>query len=182
MTVTPTAAVGTASAGTGAVTAAAITADAAPGRLRRTFSRASLRRVGYALLALPIGLAGLPAAVGRGSADRQRRLVQRMLGLPSVPVSRPRVLLHALLSTPLNLASAVLTGYSWWFAVVNLAYPIRPLLGIPGYTANSWGGPSYAGVWAFHALVGGVPLALATCALALGLTSLQRRAARRLLG
>jgi len=165
-----------------AVPTASVAADAAPGALRRTFSRASLRRVGYALLALPIGLAGLPAAVARGSADRQRRWVQRMLGLPAVPASRPRVLLHALLSTPLNLASALLTGYGWWFAFVNLAYPIRPLLGIPGYSADSWGGPSYAGVWAFHALVGGVPLALATCAAALGLTALQRRTARRLLG
>jgi hypothetical protein len=41
-----------------------------------------------------------------------------------------------------------------WIAFTNIFYPLRPQLGLPGYTRDSWGGPTYAGVWAVHGAAG----------------------------
>lgn len=57
---------------------------------------------------------------------------------------------RALLAVP----AFALAGYLVWLAFTNICYPLRPDLGLPGYTRDSWGGPTYAGVWAVHGAAG----------------------------
>ncbi|WP_441248430.1 hypothetical protein [Kitasatospora sp. McL0602] len=154
------------------------------GRVSKLFTATARRRAAYALFSLPIGLAALPmAAAGRAAAGRHRGFVLRMLGLRAGRTTHlpRRVLVHGLLSTPVNLLASVITGYGWSIVVLNIAYPIRPLIGLPGYDPNAWGGPTYAGAWAFHALAGGVPAIFVTALAARGFAALQQRIARRLL-
>ena len=54
----------------------------------------------------------------------------------------------------LALPALGLAGYLGWIAFTNIFYPLRPQLGLPGYTRGSWGGPTYAGVWAVHGAAG----------------------------
>lgn len=61
---------------------------------------------------------------------------RRLLGQP-IRTTRVR----ELLSLPLALLTLVIVGYAWSIVVLNVAYPIRPLLGLPGYDRNAWGGP-----------------------------------------
>jgi hypothetical protein len=58
------------------------------------------------------------------------------------------------LRTVLALPALGFAGYLAWLAFTNICYPVRPLLGLPGYTRDAWGGPTYAGVWAVHGAAG----------------------------
>jgi hypothetical protein len=82
--------------------------------------------------------------------------LRRLLGLPLVP--------------PL----LALCGYGW----LNIGYPIRLLLGDSDYH-DAWAGPTYGGVWAFHALLGGVPMVFALPWLLRGCTALLVRILER---
>ncbi|MGW6014576.1 hypothetical protein [Streptomyces sp. NPDC055210] len=145
--------------------------------VREPFTARTWRQVAYALPAVPVGLAAVPVALlgGRAAAGRrQRDLVGRFLGV-RLPGSSPGVL-HALLALPLNLAVAALTLYGWSIVPMNIGRPLRG-----GDPATSWGGPTFAGAWAFHALSGGVGFLLLMPWLGRALAALQLRLATALL-
>lgn len=135
------------------------------GRLNLPFSAVAWRRTLYVAL---VGPAAIIAVADGGHL--QQRLAAGLLGR-TVRATR----LRGLLGLPLYLPFLVLVGYGWWTVAMNLAYPLRPLFGIPGYDPNSWGGPSYSGVWAFHAFLGGVPIALVMPWIVRGLSVVQAR-------
>ncbi|MCX4747800.1 hypothetical protein OG455_20145 [Kitasatospora sp. NBC_01287] len=165
---------------------AAPAAAPAASRLRGAVSAAAWRRARYALCSLPLALlAAAASVVSPGVARRYRALVRRSLGQPATPAPRRlvgRVLAHALIGLPVNAAATLVLGWLGYLSLINLAYPIRPLIGMIGFDPHAWGGPSYAGVWACHALAGGVPLLLLLLLTARAFTGLQSRLARTLLG
>jgi hypothetical protein len=153
---------------------------------RLPFTADTWRRTAYVLLALPVGVVAAPVALlggHRAAARWQRGLARRLLpAAAAAPASRGgagRAIAHALLSLPLNLASAVVVAYVWTLVLMNLAYPLRPGLG-EGYQ-DAWGGPTLAGAWAVHA-AGGLALLFAATWIVRGATALQGRLLRRLLG
>jgi len=152
----------------------------------KPFSAGTWRRTVYVLLALPASLAFLPLALlggYRAVARWQSALTHRWLvpctGEPAARDTAGRVIVHAVLGLPLNLASVVLTGYLWLLVPINVAYPLRP--GTMDTYQHSWGGPSLAGAWALHA-AGGVAALFLTPWVVQGLTWLQARLTRGLLG
>jgi hypothetical protein len=153
---------------------------------RLPFSADTWRRTLYVLLALPVGLVSVPLALlGRYqvAARLQRGLARKYLALdidePALRERAGRVLAHAVLSLPLNLASLTLTLYLWLLVPANLAYPLRP--GTMDSYQHTWGGPTLAGAWAVHG-AGGVVFLFVTPWIVKAVTSLQGRLARRLLG
>jgi hypothetical protein len=91
-------------------------------------------------------------------------------------------LLHALLALPLNAAILAITVYGWLLVVLNLGFPLRPLVGLSADGAGSWGGPSLVGAWAVHAATGGLISLLLMPWVVRGLTGVQGRLLRALLG
>ncbi|WP_328496508.1 hypothetical protein OHS59_30250 [Streptomyces sp. NBC_00414] len=145
--------------------------------VREPFTAGTWRRVAYALLAVPVALAAVPVALlgGRAAAGRwQRGLVRRLLGT-RLPGSSPGVR-HALLALPLNLAVAAVTLYGWMVVPMNIGWPLRG-----GDPATSWGGPTFAGAWAFHAVLGGIGFLLLMPWVGRALAALQLRLATALL-
>jgi hypothetical protein len=143
------------------------------------------RRTGYALVAVPVGLVCVPLALVGGPAGRLQRAVAH--SLLRLEVAEPvrtsrRALLHAVLAIPLNLVTFVIIGYGWSLVVLNLAYPMRPLIGMSAGGADAWGGPGIAGAWALHALTGGLAFLLAMPWIERGLAWTQGRLVRDLLG
>lgn len=152
--------------------------------LRAPFAADTWRRSGYALVAVPVGLVSVPLALVGGPAGRlQRWVARRLLRLTVAEPVRtgPRALLHAVLAIPLNLVTLAVVGYGWSLAVLNLAYPLRPLIGMPAGGENAWGGPSMGGAWAIHA-AGGLVFLLVMPWIVRALTWLQGRLVRALLG
>jgi hypothetical protein len=149
--------------------------------LRTTFGAASWRRVGYAAVSAPVGVAALVLTLAgqQGRAGRlQQRVARALLGGPGPARPRPAgTLAYALLSIPLGVVGL-------WLAFALVPNTIRNLLyGFvvgDGYR-DAWGGPTLAGAWAVHAVLA---LALVPVGLWLvrGLTALQRRLADGLLG
>jgi DNA-binding NarL/FixJ family response regulator len=87
---------------------------------RVPFTADTWRRALYALVALPAGLVCLPLALlggGRAAARSQAGLARRCLALHvggrSQRGATGRVVAHALLGLPLNLAALAVTGYLW---------------------------------------------------------------------
>lgn len=122
-------------------------------------------------VALAVPLAVLSLADG---GRLQRRLARRALGR-DVRASR----LRGLLALPLAAVALVVTGYGWSIVALNLAYPVRPLVGGDGAYADAWGGPTLAGAWAFHAVFGGLTFLFAMPWVLRGLTALHVRALGR---
>jgi hypothetical protein len=122
------------------------------------------QRTLYVALAAPAAIIAL-ADGGRLQTWSARRFLGQ-------PIRRTRV--RGLLSLPLALLTLVIVGYGWSIVVLNVAYPIRPLLGLPGYDRDAWGGPTFAGVWAVHA-AGGLAVLLAMPWILRGLTQLHAR-------
>jgi hypothetical protein len=121
-----------------------VTGHASPWLL--PFTAEPWRRTAYVFLA---PLAGLAAVADGGRL--QCRLAAALLGR-DVPMRR----LRGLLALPLDLPTVVIVGYAWSIVALNLAYPARWLIGMGGSYHNSWGGPTFAGAWAFHAVFGGL--------------------------
>lgn len=94
---------------------------------------------------------------------------------------RVRSVLHAVACLPLAVVTLGLTGYGWFIMTLSALYPLRPLVGVPGYTPDSWGGPSYAGVWATHAVLAFLFLWAVTWVVR-GLARVQARISRGVLG
>ncbi|MEO3816346.1 hypothetical protein [Plantactinospora sp. B24E8] len=143
------------------------------------------RRTAYTVVALPVAVASVPLSLVGGPSGRlQRGVARALLRLEVGEPARtgPRALAHALLATPLNLLILVITGYGWSLALLNLAYPARSLVGLGSGGADAWGGPTLAGAWAFHALTGGLGFLLLMPWVVKGLTWVQGRLVRGLLG
>ncbi|MFI0961980.1 hypothetical protein ACH4S8_11330 [Streptomyces sp. NPDC021080] len=148
--------------------------------VREPFRADTWRRVAYALLALPVGLVCVPLSlVGAPTGRWQRALAHRLLGLPGNPgpPAPVRGLAHALLATPLNLLVLAVTGYGWSIVPMNLGWPLRA----GSDYADSWGGPTFAGAWAFHALLGGIGFLLLMPWLGRAMAAVQLRLAATLL-
>ncbi|TVL88667.1 hypothetical protein [Streptomyces sp. SAJ15] len=77
-----------------------------------------------------------------------------------------------------SLAIVVTTGYAWFTMLASALYPLRPLVGLPGHSPDSWGGPTLVGAWAVHAAGAYAFLCVLTCVVA-GLTRLQARVSHR---
>ncbi|MFE7032223.1 hypothetical protein ACFU9Y_18075 [Streptomyces sp. NPDC057621] len=145
--------------------------------VREPFTARTWRRVAYALLAVPVALAAVPVGLlgGRAAAGRwQRGLVGRFLG--ARPPGSSAGVLHALLALPLNLVVAAVTLYGWSIVPMNIGWPLRG-----GDPATSWGGPTFAGAWSFHAVLGGLGFLLLMPWVGRGLAALQVRLATALL-
>jgi hypothetical protein len=148
--------------------------------LREPFRALTWRRFAYIVLALPVGVLCIPLALVGGPAGRiQRALAQRLLGVQVEAPERsgPLTLVHAVISTPLNLVAAMFSGLFWFVVAINLGYPLRP----DNDTSDSWGGPTMAGAWAVHA-VGGLGFLLVAPWVIKGFTALQGRLVRGFLG
>ena len=146
--------------------------------VRAPFTATTWRRTAYALLALPLGLACIPLALlGAPTARWQRGLAHRFLDTEISGTARAGGLPHALLATPLNLVTAFITLYGWAIVPMNLGWPLRA----GDDYSSAWGGPTFAGAWAFHAVIGGIGFLLLMPWVVRGLTAVQVRVARALL-
>jgi hypothetical protein len=130
--------------------------------LREPFLAATWKRVAHLLLAVPVGILCVPLALVSGPAGRiQRGLARRLLGLEVEEPERtgPLALAHAVISLPLNVAAVTVTVYFWTLVPLNLGRPLREVLGLgTADPEKDWGGPTFAGAWAVHAIGGGVTL------------------------
>lgn len=149
---------------------------------RLPFTAETWKRTLYALVAPVVGVAGALAGLlgAAAAAGRfQRELARRLLG---TVVGEPRragkgVVAYGLGGLPLHLATFAVTAYGWSIVPMNtVLYPLRA-----GPTEDAWGGPTLAGAWTFHAVVGGLGFLLLMPWVVRGLTGLQARLARRLL-
>jgi hypothetical protein len=142
----------------------------------RRWARRVARSVLYCAVLLPVSVAAL-AAVLLGGRDRAvrwwRALRVRLLGCPAVRPGRPRTLVvlgHAVSSLVLGLVAVVPLGVQvlWLLRGVLYGFVDR------GPYDHSWGGPSRAGAWLAHFLIG-TPEALAGLAALVGLATLHQR-------
>jgi hypothetical protein len=150
------------------------------GILTRTFGADTWRRLAYAVVSAPVGLAALALTLlclPSRAAALQRGVAVQLLGGPRH--GRDRLagsVTYAVASVPLGV-------FGLWLAFLLGPNTARNLLyGFvvgDGYT-DAWGGPTLAGAWAVHAVLA---LALVPVGLWLvrGLTALQRRLADTLL-
>ncbi|MET7569992.1 hypothetical protein ABZT04_16025 [Streptomyces sp. NPDC005492] len=146
--------------------------------LRAPFTAETWRRTAYALLALPLGLICVPLSLlGAPTARWQRNLLRRFLHTEVPGTARGGGLRHALLTVPLNLVTAFVALYGWAIVPLNLGWPVRAGSDYSG----AWGGPTFVGAWAFHAIVGGIGFLLLMPWVVRGLTAVQLRVARSLL-
>ncbi|TXS40152.1 hypothetical protein EAO75_34650 [Streptomyces sp. uw30] len=142
--------------------------------VREPFTAPTWRRTAYAVTALPMGMVCVPLGLaGLPTGRWQRGLARTLLGAAPARGSRSG-LLHALVALPLNLVTAVVTLYGWSIVPMNLGWPLRA----GGDPSDAWGGPTYSGAWAFHAIVGGLGFLLLMPWVVRTLTGLQLRWAR----
>ncbi|MGW3289898.1 hypothetical protein ACWDR3_35170 [Streptomyces sp. NPDC001002] len=151
---------------------------------REPFTVGTWRRFAYGVVALPVGLASIPLALVGAPAGRWQRGVMRwVLGedaegtLSDVQGGARSGLVHALVALPLNLLTLFVTVYGWLIVPMNLGWPLRA----GDDYSTAWGGPTFAGAWALHALLGGVGFLLLMPWIGRGLTALQLRLAHRFL-
>jgi hypothetical protein len=147
--------------------------------LARPSSRQSVRRLAgatargaaYCALLIPVGV----AALGRpGIAPSWwRHLRTRLLRAAPVPPGQPRttaVLGHAASSILLGSVALVPLGIQVLLVLRGALYGLVDR----GPYDHSWGGPSRAGAWVAHFLVG-VPISLAGLAALVGIAAVHQR-------
>ncbi|WP_040778779.1 hypothetical protein [Nocardia pneumoniae] len=132
--------------------------------------RALLRYAGYALWALPLAIRRIPTRL---------RVPRRMLGESVLPhkFSVARSVSHSVLSGAVGLLCWFLAFLAVVAAIRGICYPLFAADNLGG----SWGGPSLAGAWAVHAVLGVGLLPVWLLVLA-GLGAFQVRLTRGLLG
>ncbi|WP_433648759.1 hypothetical protein ACQP2C_17305 [Micromonospora zamorensis] len=128
-----------------------------------------------ALVTAPLGGAGATVA-------RWRALRTGLLGMPptAVPVRRPgtvAVLGHALLSLLLGAVALLPLGVQLLMVLRGALYGVV----VSGPYTDAWGGPTRAGAWLVHFLVG-LPVAAAGLAALIGIAAVHQRLTRRLDG
>jgi hypothetical protein len=143
----------------------------------RRWSGALVRSAAYCALLLPVALAAFPAiALGRRASvvGRWQALRVRLLGEPApASVRTPRTTMiaaHAVASLLLGLVALVPLGMQvlWLFRAVLYGFVDR------GPYDHSWGGPTRAGAWLVHFLVGTGQAFVGLVALA-GIAALHQR-------
>ncbi|MGH3447539.1 MAG: hypothetical protein ACRDQA_24360 [Nocardioidaceae bacterium] len=162
---------------------------------RRVRAHEAIRRLGYGLLAFPLGLLTIPLTLvggGQIAARAQRRLAA--VTPDPVPSAHHRakpasLLVHAVATLPATALALVLWGFAAWVLVLNLPYPMRDFswwalshpFSATDVVGGAWGGPTLAGAWAVHA--GGAVLLAVVLSLPVGwLTRLHARSVVRRLG
>lgn len=143
----------------------------APRPQMRRLVRACVRSAAYCALLIPLGV----AALGRPGAAPSwwRRLRTRLLGAAPAPAGRPRttaVLGHAVSSILLGVVALVPLGVQVLLVLRGALYGLVDR----GPYDHSWGGPSRAGAWLAHFLVG-VPISLAGLAALVGIATVHQR-------
>jgi hypothetical protein len=152
-------------------------------RLVRRLARASGRSLLYCAVLIPLGTAALiavPMGQAREAATRWRSLRTRLLGAPAVPVRRPgsvAVLGHAVFSLLLGAAALVPLGIQVLMLLRGVLYGLVDR----GPYDHSWGGPTRAGAWLAHFLVG-VPMTAGGLAALVGIAAVHQRLTRSLDG
>jgi len=153
------------------------------GRKHRGWWKSALGHHAYALVALPVSLAGPIAALfGKaGSIDRaQRMLARRTLAVPvAEPPAQQTVctLRFCMVSLPANLLTFAVLAPIWVLFLVNgVLWPV-----FDGPPERSWGGPTLAGAWAAH-FFQGPPLLLALTLALWPISRFQARQAHEYLG
>jgi hypothetical protein len=108
------------------------------------YAGSTWRRFGYALLGLPVGVAGLVlVAVGRaGTAARwQVRLGERLADLPAVEPRTQglagRVAVQSVVTAVVSAASWLVLQYTAFILLINVAYPWRDYLIAHNHAGNA---------------------------------------------
>jgi hypothetical protein len=159
-----------------------VSAPATPGVPLRVLAAAG-RGFLYCAALLPLGVAALVAAplgAARAVVGWWRGLRTGLLARPPVPPGRPAVAAvvgHGAASVLLGAAAAPALGV---LALVVARGVLYGLVDRGPYT-TSWGGPTRAGAWAAHVLVG-VPAAVAALAALVGIAAVHQRLTRALDG
>lgn len=145
-------------------------------RIRRA-AQAPGRSLVYCATLIPLAIGAMLAALsGRAGAAGSwwRWLRTRVLGAPASQATRPRgsvaVIGHALLSVLLGAAAVVPLGVEVLFILRGVLYGLVDR----GPYNNSWGGPSRAGAWLAHFLIG-TPMAVAGLLALIGIAAVHQR-------
>lgn len=143
----------------------------------RRYVRAAGRGLPYCAALLPVTLGALSLAASgkaRSAMPWWRWLRTRVLAKPPVRPTRPpdgsRLVGHALLSLPLGTAACVPLGIEAVFVLRGVLYGLVD----QGPYTDSWGGPTMAGAWLVHFLVG-VPLAIVGLLALTGMAAVHER-------
>ena len=147
-----------------------------PGRIRRA-ARAAGRSVLYCAALIPLAIGAVIAALlgqGRAAGSWWRWLRTRVLGTRSPQAThRPGFVAnvcHALLSVLLGAAALVPLGIEVLFLLRGVFYGLVDR----GPYDDSWGGPTRAGAWLAHFLIG-VPFAVAGLLALIGIAAVHQR-------
>lgn len=138
-------------------------------------TRLACRSLVYCATLIPVALLALVTAPLGGPVARWRSLRTRLLGLPptAAPGRRPgtvAVLGHAVLSLLLGVVALLPLGVELLMVLRGVLYGLVD----SGPYDNSWGGPTRAGAWLAHFLVG-LPLAAAGLAALIGIAAVHQR-------
>ncbi|WP_306361743.1 hypothetical protein [Nocardia sp. CC227C] len=129
----------------------------------------ALRAASYAVASLPVAFT---------SVDRRVRLTRWAFGSTiDIRASGARARTHTVLAAVLGLLACFVALPATVTTVRGFAYPLVT----GGEYGDAWGGPTLAGAWAVHAVVG-IALLPAWVVLLAGIGSVQRHLAARLLG
>ncbi|MET7706622.1 hypothetical protein [Micromonospora sp. NPDC005413] len=163
------------------------TSAAAPTTRSRPYRTARLagRSLAYCATLVPVALLALVSAPvgGTGAAvARWRALRTGLLGAPptAAPSRRPglaAVFSHALFSLLLGAMALLPLGVTLLMVLRGVLYGVVD----PGPYDHSWGGPTRAGAWLAHFLVG-LPLSAAALAALIGIAAVHQRLTRGLDG
>ncbi|MCZ7378066.1 hypothetical protein [Micromonospora sp. WMMC250] len=148
-------------------------------------ARRSGRSLAYCATLLPVAvftLVTVPLGGAGPAVARWRGLRTGLLDMPptAVPGRRPgriAVLGHALLSLLVGAVAVLPLGVEVLMVLRGMLYGLVD----PGPYDNSWGGPTRAGAWVAHFLVG-LPLAAAGLAALVGIALVHQRLTRSLDG
>jgi hypothetical protein len=145
------------------------------GALRRGV-RSVPRSLLYCAVLIPVGVASLvvtPFGGARVAASWWRRLRTGLLGKPPVPAGRPgtvRAFGHAMGSVLLGVSALPFLGMLVLWVARGVLYGIVDR----GPYDTSWGGPTRAGAWIAHFLVG-TPFTVAALAALVGIAAIHQR-------
>ena len=142
----------------------------------RRVVRLAVHSLLYCAVLIPVAVASAvvaPFGGGRMAAAWWRRLRTGLLGMPPLAPGRPggvRVLGHAVGSVLLGAAAVPALGTVVLFVARGVLYGFVDR----GPYTTSWGGPTAAGAWIAHFLVG-VPMGVAALAALMGIAAVHHR-------